>query len=263
MEFVDETSSALLKFPIGTNSFADASKNIHTIDKDSDDNTSQHSESSNSNSDSSEPPFYQGNWKLIGNCDCCGNNLLEEKKDNDGSVDCGNIHNAITRGQQLIRNGKCGGFVVSANGKLYPKVKMQNMCNVGGEFWSFINVSQNANGYIFELGIDYEGNDLPDMPIRKSYAQKEIDNTVSINDVLAELETRRNHRNKHKNKHCTNFAVYGSDYENDNKNCKNCIWFKDPKKVPGVYHKTKSNKHVASSSLANGPNVRLSIKYVQ
>ena len=83
-------------------------------------------------------------------------------------------------------------------------------------------VGQNPCDYTFELGVDYQGNDLNGMPIAKSPAQPKTENTVSINDVLATLET---------NEIGTNFAVFGAAYSGDaspNKSdFKNFSWYKN------------------------------------
>ena len=172
--------------------------------------------------------FNQGYWKYIGPVDCWARTLIDD------GVDCGNIHNAISIGKQLIADGKCAGFTVNYQGLLYPKSKMCNMHIFGEGCWSFINVSQNPDDYIFELGVDYSGNDLPNMPITTSSAEPNTANSISINDVLAELETKQTYN--------TNFAVFGTTYtgpENADQysasEFRNASWYKDSTVVPGSY----------------------------
>ena len=170
--------------------------------------------------------FNQSDWKLIGNCDCFGNDLIPNQ--------CGNSFNAIAIGKQLIADGKCIGFVVGS-GRLWPKSEMQNIHAIGGNFWSFINVDQNPYDYIFQLGVDYPEHPLDGMPLTKLVVN-DRGCAVSINNVLPMLET---NSSVNASKKKTNFAVFGTDEHDGGYN--NFVWFKNSSKVPGKYESTKSS----------------------
>ena len=207
-----------------------------------------------------EKKFTYGNWKFIGNVDCYGNDLLSS---DDASVfNCGNRFNAVAIGKQLIEGGICAGFTVNYQGLLYPKVKMQNMRHSGGSNWSFISVNQNPKDYIFELGVHYNGHNLTHTT--RSPAQPDLDNSISINDVLAILETKSS---VDESGQTTNFAEFSSVKTGYNPDTYlNTCFYKDSSIIPGDYTGPSSN--VPASTLANGVNdeggsdIRLCIKYV-
>ena len=128
---------------------------------------------------------------------------------------------------------------------------MQNLREIGNYYYSFVNVDENPNNYTFELGVDYPGNDLSSS--RSSPAEPNVVDSVSINDVLAELIT---------NGQNTNFAVFGTQ-STGNFSFSNYSWYKDSSIVPGVYTGTTSS--VPSTQSLNGENsnndIRLSVKY--
>ena len=196
--------------------------------------------------------YDPGYCKLIGYCNCVGSGLING---HNGAVSCGNMTIAIEIGKQLIANGQCAGFVVDASGNLYPKSAMARISDPGRYYYSYINVSEDPNNYVFHVGENYDSStDIPPITIcNKTYTmpldKNEANQALSLNDVLVDLES---------NKFCTNVALFLHDDRNSDP--KSYERYKQKDKIPGSFNPS-SPKTATPSSLPGGLMRTVFIKY--